>query len=388
MALSSAMAAIAIDTLLPAFEQMRPAFGLSADSTQLSLTLTLFFVGMATGTLFYGPISDAIGRKPLLFVSLGLYAAAAIAGALAPSLQVLLISRFAWGFAAAGPRTITQAIVRDRYSGTAMARVMTLIQTAFFLAPIIGPVLGKGLVALGSWRYVMIFGALSAAVLALWSLRLPETLAPENRRPLRLGGTLAGFGYVVANRTTLGYTLAVTFGFGAFFSFLASSELIFVDVYDHAGWFVPYFSAMSTLGAIVSVTTNRMLRRHAARPMALGAGLGFVATSGALLAVTAAARGLPHIAVWIALFSLANALHIAFFPVAMSLALEPMGALAGTAASVVGFSTALFGALLAAIPDRAIDGDVMPIGVSYFVYGVLALACQLWARRTSGTVRV
>ena len=159
MALASAMAAIAIDTLLPAFEQMRPAFGLDSDSTRLSLTLTLFFAGMAVGTLFYGPLADAIGRKPLLFVSLGLYAAAAVVGALAPSLEVLLASRFVWGFAAAGPRTLTQAIVRDRFSGTAMARAMTLIQTAFFLGPILAPILGKGLVALGSWRYVMVFGA-------------------------------------------------------------------------------------------------------------------------------------------------------------------------------------------------------------------------------------
>ncbi|WP_428118026.1 MFS transporter [Candidatus Poriferisodalis sp.] len=381
MALASAMAAIAIDTLLPAFEQMRPAFGLDSDSTRLSLTLTLFFAGMAVGTLFYGPLADAIGRKPLLFVSLGLYAAAAVVGALAPSLEVLLASRFVWGFAAAGPRTLTQAIVRDRFSGTAMARAMTLIQTAFFLGPILAPILGKGLVALGSWRYVMVFGAVSAGVLALWSLRLPETLAEENRRPLTVGNTVAGFRSVIANRTTLGYTLAVTFGFGAFFSFLASSELIFVDVYSRPSWFVPYFSTMSTIAAGVSVMTNRMLRRVEAGPLALRSGVALVVTSGALLAATAAASGLPRIGVWILLFSLANASFIGFFPVAISLALEPMGAMAGTAAAVVGFCTTGVGAVLAAITDRAIDGDVMPIGVSYFVYGVLALACQLWARR-------
>ena len=384
MALASAMAAIAIDTLLPAFEQMRPAFGLSADSTQLSLTLTLFFAGMAVGTLFYGPLADAIGRKPLLFFSLGLYAVAAVVGALAPSLEVLLASRFVWGFAAAGPRTLTQAIVRDRFSGTAMARAMTLIQTVFFLGPILAPILGKGLVALGSWRYTLLFGAVSAGVLALWSLRLPETLADENRRPLSFATTFAGFGSVIRNRTTLGYTLAVTFGFGALFSFLASSELIFVDVYGRPSWFVPYFSTMSAIAAGVSIANNQMLRRVEARPLALSAGVAFVVTSGALLAVTASAGGLPRIGVWMLLFSLANASMIGFAPVAISLALEPMGAMAGTAAAVVGFCSTGLGAMLAAITDRAIAGDVMPIGVSYFAYSVLALACQLWARRASG----
>ena len=138
---------------------------------------------------------------------------------------------------------------------------------------------------------------------------------------------------------------------------------------------------MSTIAAGVSVMTNRMLRRVEAGPLALRSGVALVVTSGALLAATAAASGLPRIGVWILLFSLANASFIGFFPVAISLALEPMGAMAGTAAAVVGFCTTGVGAVLAAITDRAIDGDVMPIGVSYFVYGVLALACQLWARR-------
>lgn len=380
MAMCTAMAAIAIDTLLPAFAQMRPAFGLSADSTQLSLTLTMFFAGMAVGTLFYGPVIDAIGRKPLLYGSLGLYAAAAVMAGLAPSLEVLFISRFVWGFASAGPRTITQAIVRDRFSGTAMARVMTLIQTVFFLAPIIGPILGKGLVALGSWRYVMAFSALSAIVLLLWALRLPETLAPEHRRSLGLTETLAGFASVLANRVTLGYALAVTFGFAAFASFLASSELIFVDVYGRAEWFVPYFSGMSTLAAFVSISMSRLLRRFEAAPLALLAAISFVAASAGLFVVTAAGGGLPPIVAWLAVYSLANATFIAFFPVTTSLALEPMGAMAGTAAAVVGFSTSFFGAGLGAVTDRAIDGSVMPVGISYLVYSSLALACLLWAR--------
>lgn len=381
MALMSAMAAIAIDSVLPAFEQMRPAFGLSPDSTLLALTLTLFFAGMALGVLVCGPIADAIGRKPLVFISVALYGAAALAATIAPSLGVLLASRFVWGFAAAGPRTLTQAIVRDRYSGTSMARAMTLIQATFFLGPILAPILGKGLVLLGSWRYVMAFGAVTSVALVLWSLRLPETLAPEHRRPLQWSDTFAGYRTVIANRATLGYTLAITFAFGAFFSFLGSAELIFVDVYERPGWFVPYFSAMSTFGALVSIGMNRTLRYVGARALALGANLAFVAASAALLLVTAASGGLPHIWLWMVLFSLANACIIAGFPIATSLALEPMGARAGTAAAVVGFSTSLFGALLAAITDRAIDASVMPIGISYLVYSILALCCLLWARR-------
>ena len=380
MALLTAMSSLAIDLMLPAFAQMRPAFGLDDDSTRLSLTVTLFLMGAGVGHLFYGPIADAVGRKPTLVGSMVLYAAAALVAALAPSLGVLYISRFVWGFAAAGPRTLTQAIVRDRFAGTAMARVMTLIQTVFFIAPIMAPGLGKALVVIGSWRWVMAFGVVSGLAVVVWSLRLEETLDPARRRQLRLGSALAGFRLVVADRTAMGYTLMVTFSFGAFLAYLGSTELIFSDVYDRAGWFIPYFSVAGVVAAAVALSSNRLLHRIHARQLALGAGSAFAAASAALFAVTIASDGLPPFGVWLVLYSLCNSIHVAVFPSGISLALEPMGAMAGTAASVLGFSTWMLGALLASFTDRAIDGSVMPIGIAYFAYSLIALACQLWAR--------
>ena len=380
IALVSAMSALAIDILLPAFEEMRPAFGLDDDSTRLSLTVTLFLMGAGVGNLFYGPIADAVGRKPTLAGSMTLYGVAALAAALAPSLGVLYASRFVWGFASAGSRTLTQAIVRDRFAGTAMARVMTLVQTAFFIAPILAPVLGKVLVEFGSWRWVMASGVVTALMVLGWSLRIGETLDPANRRPLRLGPVLVGFRVVIRNRTSLGYTLMVTFGFGAFLSFLGSTELVFSDVYNRSGWFVPYFSAFGVVAATVALGSNRVLYKVNARQLALGAGIAFTAASVALFAVTAASDGLPPFAAWLVLFSLANACHVGVFPTGMSLVLEPMGTMAGTAAAVLGFSTSLLGSLLASFTDRAIDGSVMPIGVAYLAYSSIALICQLWAR--------
>ena len=266
MALVSAMAALAIDIMPPAFAEMRRAFGLDADSTRLSLTITLFLMGTGVGNLFYGPIADAVGRKPTLAGSMALYGAAALTAALAPSLGVLYASRFVWGFAAGGSRTLTQAIVRDRFAGTAMARVMTLI------------------------------------------------------------------------------------------------------------------SAFGVVAAMVALGGNRLLHRVQARQLALGAGVAFTAASAALFAVTLAGGGLPPFGVWLVLFSLANACHVAVFPTGMSLALEPMGEMAGTAAAVLGFIGSLGGSLLASFTDRAIDGSVMPIGIAYIAYGSIALAWQLWAR--------
>ena len=383
MGMLTGLTALAIDMLLPAFEQMRPAFGLDDDSTRLSLTVTLYLMGAGVGHLFYGPTADAVGRKPVLAGGLLLYGAAALTASLAPSLGVLYGARFVWGLAAAGPRVLTQAIVRDRFAGTSMARVMTLIQTVFFIAPIMAPVLGKALLVIGSWRWVMAFGVVTSMATVMWLLRLDETLDPAHRRPLQLRPVLKGFRFVVSNRISLGYTLMVTFGFGAFLSYLGSTELIFSDIYDRPDLFVPFFTVAAVIAAAVALTSNRLLHRMQARQLALWAGCGFAASSIALFAVTVASDGLPPFGLWLVLFSLCNAIHVAVFPSGSSLALEPMGAMAGTAASVLGASTWMLGSLLASFTDRAIDGSVMPIGIAYFAYSSIALACQLWARRAA-----
>ena len=233
---------------------------------------------------------------------------------------------------------------------------------------------------IGSWRWVMAFGMITSMAALTWLLRLDETLDPAHRRSLQLRRVLEGFRHVVSNRVSLGYTLMVTFGFGAFLSYLGSTELIFGDVYDRPEWFVPYFTVSALIAAAVALTSNRLLHRVHARQLALGAGCGFAASSVALFAVTVASDGLPPFGLWLVLFSLCNAIHVAVFPSGSSLALEPMGAMAGTAASVLGASTWMLGSLLASFTDRAIDGSVMPIGVAYFAYSSIALGCQSWAR--------
>lgn len=380
MALVSAMSALAIDILLPAFADMRPDFGLAPDATDLSITITVFFFGAGIGQLFYGPLADAFGRKPVLGLSLTLYAIAAMVCAFAPSLTVLYVARFVWGMAAAGPRTLTQAIVRDRYTGDAMARVMTLIQSAFFLAPVIAPVLGKILVEVGGWRWVMAFGVVTAAACLLWSVRLEETLTPENRRSLAPKSIMRAFGLVASNRITLAYIGVVTFAFSAFYSFLGSLELVFSQIFDREGWFVPYFSVMSVVMAGVAFGSNRALKRLAGTTFALYAGIAFAAASLVLFLFTMATDGTPPFLPWLVIYSVANACHVALFPTANSLALEPMGSLAGTAASAMGFTTVVGGAFLASFIDRAIDDTVTPVAIGYFGFASASLLFQMWAR--------
>ena len=176
--------ALSVDILLPAFGDIRSDFGLADDSTEVALTITFLFLGIALGMPLYGPLADAWGRKPVLVLGLALYGIGALGSALAPSMPWLVGFRILWGFGGAAPRTLAQAMVRDRFEGDDLARAMGLIQTVFFMGPVIAPLLGAGLVAVGSWRLTMAVGVVIATIAVLWSARLPETLPADRRRRL------------------------------------------------------------------------------------------------------------------------------------------------------------------------------------------------------------
>ena len=178
-----ATTAVGIDLMLPAFPEIRQQFGMAPDSTQVTWIVTAYFLGLAAGPWLYGPASDRFGRRIPLFAGLALYAVSAATAALAPSWQLIVIARFVWGVGAAGPRSLSVAMIRDRYDGDAMARLMSMIMAVFLLVPIVAPGVGAGLIAVLPWRAVFWFPAVVAGLLALWARRLPETLPVDRRRP-------------------------------------------------------------------------------------------------------------------------------------------------------------------------------------------------------------
>lgn len=135
LATISATTALGIDMVLPAFGEVREAFGLDESSTQVALTVTVYFLGLSLAQIFYGPLTDRFGRKPVLLIGLGLYALGALSAGLAPSLPLLLLSRLLWGVAAAGPRVLMMAIARDVHDGDRLGRVLSLAQAIFMIVP-------------------------------------------------------------------------------------------------------------------------------------------------------------------------------------------------------------------------------------------------------------
>ena len=373
-ALLTSAIALSIDMLLPAFAELRSTFGMEPTSNLPGLTITCIFVGMAIGMPIYGPLADTFGRLPILRIGIALFALGALGSTLAPNLGFLLASRVLWGIGCAAPRTISQAMIRDKFEGDDMARVMAIVQTVFFAGPVLAPVIGDLLLRSGgTWRLTMLFGLVIAVVMWLWSFRVAESLQASNRRELSFATTRQGIRIVFGNRITIGYALTLLFSGGAFYSFLSSSELIVSEIFDRPSWFVPYFSITMCVMAAVALTGSRVVGRVGARRLGHSA-LGFqLAVSLLMLIVALTTSGVPPVGMWMVLMSAQIAAMVVMMPNMTTLALEPMGSLAGTAASTIGFITLALGAILGAVIDRQIATTVTPLAIGYFAYTTVAV---------------
>ena len=377
----SATTALGIDMALPAFTDIRLGLGLAVDSPRVALTVTLYFLGLAGAQMVYGPFTDRFGRKPALYAGLALYTLGALGSALAPTFGILIVSRLVWGIGAAGPRALTLAIGRDLYEGDRLARVLAAVAAVFMLVPAIAPLLGKAVLAVGTWRWVMGAPIVLTVVLAIWVIRLPESLPPERRRPLTLGRTREAIVAVFANKVTIGSTLAVMFDMGSFVAFLGSSQLLFDDVYGRGDVFAFYFAGMSLFMGLVVFTGSQQVTRIGA-DRAIVALLPTTLVLSMFLALWSwQASGQPWFFGWFAVITVINSLRTFTSPLILAQAMEPMGELAGTASAVIGTTSMGGGALLALLIDRTIAGSVTPLAVAYAGYGATSLVFALWARR-------
>lgn len=377
-----ATSALAIDLMLPAFPDIRSEFAMAPDSSRVGWIVTAFFFGLAAGPLLYGPASDRFGRKPLMAAGLTVYVAGAVLAAFAPSFGWIVAARVLWGIGSAGPRALAMAMIRDRYEGEAMARLMSMIMAIFLLVPILAPSIGAGLNAIAPWRIVFWVPAVAAVVLLVWSRRLPETLAPERRRPLS-GRSLLDAGRAVASsRPTLLFTAAITFLFGVMTTYLSGSELIVEDVYDLRSAFPFVFGGIGVMLAIGSLNNARLVARLGISALVRRMAVIAIVLSAVLLALGMVDGGHPPFWALIVLLGLVLPLAQGLVPNANTAAMMPVPHVAGTAAAIMATVTTLGGSLLGGFVNARFDGTVRPMVIGMFVYIVLAALLILRATRT------
>jgi DHA1 family bicyclomycin/chloramphenicol resistance-like MFS transporter len=374
-----ASGALAIDLMLPAFPEMRREYGMAPDSAQVAWIVTAFFLGMAVGPWLYGPASDRYGRRRPLFIGMTIYIASAMVAAVAPSWGWVIASRFVWGLGAAAPRSLATAMIRDRYQGEAMARLMSTIMAVFLLVPILAPSVGAGLIAFLPWRVVFWFPAVTGVALMLWARRLPETLPLDKRRPFTWSAVGRAGKEVLTHRQTVSFTVAVTFLFGIMTGYLAGSEVIVEDVYGYGTWFPLFFGVIAILLAVNSLNNARIVRkigikRIVKRMVLLGLG-----ASAAFVVVAFITDGKPPF--WLLMVCLAAVVPVAqgLAPICNTAAMTPVPHVAGTASALMATVTTAGGALLGGLASGAFDGSVRPLAVSFLIFFAVAAGLILSA---------
>ncbi len=381
LAMTMAMTALAIDVMLPAFGEIREAMDLPAGSSDTGALITVFFLGLAIAQIPAGLLADRFGRKPVLHIGLVLYALGAVGAMFAPSLGWMLVGRFLWGLGAGGPRVVAVAIVRDRYSGDRMARMMSFVMAMFILIPIVAPSIGSALLAIGPWQLVFGFCALVACAVNLWCTRLPETLHPEHRRPLQLRPILLGARTVVRSRETVLLGVALTAVMASFMSYLASAELIIEETFDLGGAFPVIFGGLAVGMGLATFTNGRIVERIGMWSLLRVVLAAYAVVTGVVLLVALATDGVPPVAVYMPLLAIGLANHSLLVPNLNSAAMQPVGAVAGTASALLGTVTIAAGSLIGSRIDQAFDGTVRPLSIAFFVSSLVALVCFTVAHR-------
>jgi len=374
-----ALNALAIDVMLPALPNMGEALGVSAENER-QLVVSAYMIGFGIAQIAFGPITDRFGRRAPLFVGLAIYVACAFAATFAPTFAILLALRFCQGLGAAATRVIATSVVRDRFSGREMAEVMSLVYMVFMAIPIVAPGIGQIILFAGPWHYIFLFMAGLATAIGVWSFfRLPESLRPEYRRPLTFGAALEGFRLVVTNRVALFYGLSGMFLFSAMFGFIISSQQIFVGIYGLGPYFPVAFATMAGVMAVSSFLNSRVVRRFGMRRLSHGAMIVYLCASLTLLVASL----MGPVPFW--LFYLLLLVIQFVFSWATSnmnaLSMEPLGAVAGTAAAAFGFAQTVGGAVLGTFIGQQFNGTLTPNAAGYTAMGVLVLGAVLAAEK-------
>lgn len=374
-----ALNALAIDIMLPGLQEIGASLNV-ADENHRQYVISAYFGGMAAALLVYGPLSDRFGRRGPLLVGLTIYVVAAAAAVFAPTFEVLLALRFIQGVGAASTRVIAVSVVRDRFGGRAMAEVMSLIFMTFMVIPVIAPSLGQLMMIFANWHMIFVLMAIIAAAITFWTwARLPETLHPEDRREIDVSSIAQGFRIVLSNRMSLGYTLASTAVFSALFGFINSAQQIYVGIYGLGAWFPVLFAVVAGLMAVSSFVNSKLVSRVGMRRLSHGALLGFMTVS-AIWFVWSLTGPVP-LAAFVILFAL---VMIQFGWIGSnfnSIAMEPLGHIAGTASSIQGFIQTLGGGVVGAMIGQAFDGTVTPLAAGFFGVALVGLVLVLVAER-------
>ncbi|KKN20020.1 hypothetical protein LCGC14_0939820 [marine sediment metagenome] len=373
--------ALAIDALLPAISHIGITIN-SLDPTDNQLLITMIFLGLGFGQLFFGPLSDSFGRKPIVYMGFALFAVASIICVFAPSLEVMIAGRILQGIGLSAPRTIAISIIRDTYKGDYMARIMSFVTAFFILVPVVAPAIGKWIMDAFGWEaifYVQLFFALLVAIW-FWK-RQVETLKPEYKIPFSGKVFVNGLREFLKYKESVAFTFTSGFITGSFLVYLSASQHVFEDQYGLTESFPYIFAGLACSVGLSTFLNGTLVMRFGMRRLALMALTAFCAIAVLYVVIFYDTQN-PNVVILVA-FLFAQFFCLGFlWGNFRSIAMEPIGHIAGIGAAINGFVSTIMAVPIANYIGNFVQETVWPMFVGLAICGLISLGIMLLARRS------
>ncbi len=377
--LMMSLLAFTIDAMLPALPLIGSELGAQNPNSR-QLVISIIFLGLAVGQIFFGPLSDTTGRKPAIYAGYALFIAGALMSVLATSFPIMLFGRLMQGLGASGPRAVTLAMVRDRFGGRAMAQIMSYIITTIVLMPMLAPSLGQVIMNFFGWRAIFGSFILFALITLSWfTLRIPETLTPDKRSPFSINRIVSATIEIVKIRPALGYTVSAGLISGAFIGYLNSSQQILQEQFALGDLFPIAFAVIALSIGIATISNSRLVLRYGMRFLVRWSLYGILGLALAALLLALVYTGQPPFWLFMAYIMLTFFCIGILFGNQNALAMEPLGDMAGIGAAIVGSLSTLISMPLGTIIGQSYNGTILPLIIGMAILAGLAYIVVRWA---------
>ena len=376
MAFLMSVVALAIDALLPALDIIGNSLNTQENSDH-QLLITMIFIGLGVGPLIFGPLSDSLGRKPMVFVGFGIFILASFICVYSNSLEIMVLGRILQGFGLSAPRTISVAIIRDLYSGDYMAKIMSFVIVIFLLVPIIAPAIGKFILDYFNWEAIFIFQIIFCLLIAFWFWnRQDETLNHKNRIAFEINLFSQGFLELIRYKTTIAYTLISGFITGSFMVYLSTSQQIFQEQYGLKEAFPYIFAGLATASGSAILLNGIFVVKYGMKKMIHVSLIGFFIIS-ICYSILFFNSVNPPIKVILLFFSLQFFCLGFLFGNLRAIAMEPVGHIAGIGAAITGFISTLMAVPISVFIGKFVTITVLPIFIGFSICSFLSILIVL-----------
>ena len=387
MASLMAIVALTIDAILPAISIIGTAIH-SEDPTVNQLLITMIFLGLGVGQLFFGPLSDSYGRKPIVYVGFIVFTFASVICLFAPNIEVMILGRILQGIGLSAPRTIVISIIRDSYKGDYMAKVMSFVVAFFILIPIVAPAIGKLILDQFGWKAIFYMQLLFALIVALWFWkRQKETLKPEYKVSFSIKLFLDGTKEFVKHKETIAFTMISGLVTGAFLVYLSASQHIFENQYALKEVFPYIFAGLSISIGLSTFLNGTLVLRFGMRKLSFMALITFCVIA-VLYVIVFWSSNNPNIYVLVA-FLFAQFFCLGFmWGNFRSIAMEPIGHIAGIGAAINGFVSTLLSIPIATLVGYYVKDTVWPMFLGLAICGIGSLIIFILSKRIKKPVAI